>query len=109
MVSVLLNWSYIFIITLLIGLSFFRGISFILKKELSFSFFSLIVCGIAVTTVYTQILSLFCRIGLFAHLPLLALCIITAVWNRPLLMHYLKEARSRLFTGGGYCTLASSC
>lgn len=93
MVSVLLNWLYIFIITLLIGLGFFRILSILIKKELSFSFFTLILCGIAVTTVYAQLLSLFCRIGLLANLLLVILCIAAAVKNTSLLSGYIRKSK----------------
>ncbi len=96
MISVLLNWLYIFFITFLTGLGFFQVLSKILKKQLSFSFFSLILCGIAVTTVYAQLLSLFCRIGLFANLLLCIICVLTAVKNIPLLSDYARKT-ARLF------------
>lgn len=91
MISVLLTWGYIFFVTFLTGLGFFRVLSTILRKQLSFSFISLILCGIAVTTVYTQLLSLFCRIGLLANLLLCIPCMLTAVKNRPLLSCYAKK------------------
>ena len=91
MISVLLTWVYIFLVTFLIGLGFFRVLSMILKKQLSFSFINLVLCGIAVTTVYTQLLSLFCKIGLFANLFLCILCMLTAIKNRPLLSSYAKK------------------
>lgn len=102
MISVLLNWFYIFIITFLIGLGFFKLLSFVLKRQLSFSFFSLIMCGCAVTTVYTQIFSLFFRIGLLANLILVILCIITVIKN-PLSIYteYLKKAKQVFFSWEG--------
>lgn len=39
MISVLFNWLYIFIVTFLIGLGFFKLLSVFLKRQLSFSFF----------------------------------------------------------------------
>lgn len=101
MVSVLLNWLYIFMITLLIGLGFFRILSIIMKRQFSFSFFTLILCGIAVTTVYAQLLSLFCRIGLLANLVLLVLCVIIAAQNRALLHSYTKKGVQVLISWEG--------
>lgn len=68
MITVLLNWGYIFIITYLIGLGFFKLLSILLKRPFTITFFSSILCGIAVTTVYAQMLSLFCKIGFFVEL-----------------------------------------
>lgn len=93
MIAVLLNWFYIFFITFLIGLGFFQLLSLFMKRQFSFSFFSLILCGIAITTVYAQLLSLFCRIGFFANLLLFILCIITIVKNTSLLHSYAVKAK----------------
>lgn len=101
MISVLLNWLYIFVITLLIGLGFLRILSVILEKKLSFSFFNLILCGIAVTTVYAQILSLFCKIGFLANLLLVALCIVVAIKNRDILWGYGKKTKQIFFSWEG--------
>lgn len=101
MISVLLTWLYIFSITFLTGLGFFRILSMILKKQPSFSFFSLILCGTAVATVYAQLLSLFCRIGLFANLLLCILCILTAMKNRSLLLCYAKKTVQVFFSWEG--------
>ncbi len=79
MITVLLNWGYIFIITYLIGLGFFKLLSILLKRPFTITFFSSILCGIAVTTVYAQMLSLFCKIGFFANLFLVILCIVTVI------------------------------
>ncbi|MDE7324497.1 MAG: hypothetical protein K2N73_17625 [Lachnospiraceae bacterium] len=102
MISVLLNWLYIFIITFLIGLGFFKLLSVLLKKQLSFSFFSLILCGIAVTTVYTQMLSIFCRIGLLANLLLVVLCIFTLIiYPRSFYIEYVKKIKKTFFSWQG--------
>lgn len=79
MITVLLNWGYIFIITYLIGLGFFKLLSVVLKRSFTFTFFSSILCGVAVTTVYAQLLSLFCKIGFLANLLLIILCIVTLI------------------------------
>ena len=105
MISVLLNWFYIFVIMLLIGLEFFRILSVLLKKELSFSFFNLILCGIAVTTVYVQILSLFCKIGFAANFLLVVLCIVVAIKNRHILWRYVKKAYQFFFSWEGMLCL----
>ena len=100
MISVLFNWLYIFIITFLIGLGFFRLLSVLLKRQLSFSFFSLILCGTAVTTVYPQILSLFCKIGLLANLLLVVFGIVTLIiYPRSFYRQYLEKLKNTFFAG----------
>ncbi len=98
MISVLFNWLYIFIVTFLIGLVFFKLLSVFLKRQLSFSFFSLILCGVAVTTVYTQLLSLFCKIGALANLLLILLCIAAFIaYPRSFYLQYLKKLKNTFF------------
>lgn len=41
MITVLLNWGYIFIITYLIGLGFFKLLSILLKRPFTITFFFL--------------------------------------------------------------------
>lgn len=101
MAVVLLDWVYIFFITLLTGLGFFRALSFVLKKRLAFSFFGLIVCGVAATTVYVQFLSLFCKIGLFANLLLICTGILTLVKNKSFLLSYIPKIKSAFFSWEG--------
>lgn len=101
MITVLLNWIYIFLITVLIGLGFYKALSAFLKRNLPFSFFNLILCGIVVTTVYSQIFSLFYKVGLVANLFLAALCIFTAVRNRSLLQDYAKKCCRVFFSWEG--------
>ncbi len=102
MISVLFNWLYIFIITFLIGLGFFRLLSVFLKRQLSFSFFSLILCGVAVTTVYAQILSLFCKIGLLANLLLVVFGIVTLIiYPRSFYRQYLEKLKNTFFCWNG--------
>lgn len=57
----------------------------------------MVICGIAVTTVYAQLLSLFCRIGLFANLLLICLGIATVAKNKAFLLSYAPKIK-RLFS-----------
>lgn len=100
MIIVLLNWLYIFGITFLTGLGFYKGLSFLMKRQLSFSFFQLILCGIAVTTVYAQIWSLFGKVGLAANVLLLLLCIAVVIKNRPFLPAFMRQIKTGYFTPG---------
>lgn len=102
MITVLLNWGYIFIITYLIGLGFFKLLSVLLKRPFTVTFFSLILCGIAVTTVYAQMLSLFCKIGFFANLLLVILCTVTLIlYPRSFYKETLQKIKLAFFSWQG--------
>lgn len=102
MITVLLNWGYIFIITYLIGLGFFKLLSILLKRPFTITFFSSILCGIAVTTVYAQMLSLFCKIGFFANLFLVILCIVTVIiYPRSFYKKTLQKIKLTFFSWQG--------
>ncbi len=101
MIIVLLNWMYIFVVTWLIGLGFIKGLSHFMKKQLSFSFFNLILCGTAVSTVYAQIFSLIGKVGFLANLLLLVPCIITAVIYRTFICNYCKVIKKVMLSWQG--------
>ncbi|MBQ7782173.1 MAG: hypothetical protein IJ405_09145 [Lachnospiraceae bacterium] len=93
MLSILLNWLYVFITVFCLG----QGFSCFAEKKLHYrlkSMDSVLVAGLIMATVYAQVFSLFGKVGLAANLLLLVVCflIITvyrskiaedvARWNR---------------------------
>jgi hypothetical protein len=82
MLSVLLNWMYIFCITQLIGFGFFRCINHFAKTQVPINIFHNAVCGMVITTVYAQFFSLFYKVGLVANIILVVICIAIVVMNR---------------------------
>lgn len=101
MVSVLLNWLYIFIVTELIGLGFYQCINRISEQEISFDVSRNTVCGIIITTVYAQFFSLFHKVGLAANLTLLILCIVVIIKNHKIIVQYLHSAGQIAFSWDG--------
>ncbi|MBQ9135534.1 MAG: hypothetical protein IJX66_05510 [Lachnospiraceae bacterium] len=81
MLSILLNWSYVFITAFCLG----QGFSCFAEKKLHYrlkSVDSILVAGLVIATVYAQIFSLFGKVGLTANLVLLAICSLVITLNR---------------------------
>lgn len=101
MVSVLLIWIYIFIVTEVIGLGFYKCINRISEQEIPFSISHNTVCGIIITTVYAQFLNLFCKVGLTANIILLVLCAIILIRHQKIIAQYLHTIRQNIFSWEG--------
>lgn len=73
MLTVLLNWFYIAITTFCIGCGVAKFSEKVLKYRME-GMDSLLMAGIAITTVYAQIFSLFGGVGMSANILLLIMC-----------------------------------
>ena len=93
MLTVALIWLYVIVTTYLTGYGFLMSVAgwpgMHQKKggkgykQYDFRFReSFIVCGIALVTVYAQIISLFAKVGLVANLVLICICVAIAVYYR---------------------------
>lgn len=90
MLIVLLDWIYIFFITQLFGFGFFKFLNKHIKTNLESGIIQHIVCGIALSTIYTQFFSLFYKIGLIANLLLLVCCVIIFIKHKNELISLFK-------------------
>lgn len=93
MLTVALIWLYVIVTTYLTGYGFLKSVAgwpgMHQKKggkgykQYDFRFReSFIVCGIALVTVYAQIISLFAKVGLVVNLVLICICVAIAVYYR---------------------------
>lgn len=81
---------------------FFQAAVRLPEKAAVIFLFSLILCGVTVTTVYTQFLSLFCKIGALANLLLILLCIAAFIaYPRSFYLQYLKKLKNTFFCWSG--------
>lgn len=101
MLFVLINWGYIFILTSLIGYGFFKLLSRFLNFTPEFSLTGATVCGIAVSTVYSQIISIFGKVGLFANFLLIVLCALIFTKNHTKLYDRAKKTLKNLLSWEG--------
>lgn len=101
MLIVLLNWLYIFLITQLIGLGFYKCLSNFFKYNIPYKLSHTVVCGIVITTIYAQIFSIFHKVGLVANLILLILSIFVIIFYKKECLSIAKQLKNTLFTWEG--------
>lgn len=102
MITVIVSWCYIFMVCLLLG----AGASALLEKisgkqEERTPISLLVILGVVVSTVYTEYLSCFMKIGMMAHLILVMLAILCGVLCRKTVGRYLNAASKLLFSWEG--------
>lgn len=97
MVSVILSWFYISLICTLIGVG---TLGFI--KNIKFSWIWYFISGMVVITVYVEIFSIFAKIGVCAHMLLLAVTVFIGVMRRGKIKELFKEYLSVLCSWEGF-------
>lgn len=91
MILILLNWLYVFIMNLCLGL----GFSVACNKLFGYRFKgmdSLLIAGLAISTVYAQIFSLFTGVGKVANIILFVLCVLILLLCRKEVKEYFEAA-----------------
>lgn len=101
MLTVLMNWSYIFLITQIIGMGFYQCISHLIKSDIKYRISGNTVCGIVITTIYAQFFSLFYKVGLTANVILWILCVFFIILYKNILLEYLNFLRKITFSWEG--------
>lgn len=94
MLSIILNWLYVIFISLGLGI----GVSEVSDKVFKYrikSMDSLLMAGLAVSTVYAQIFSLFSGVGMLANVLLAFACVIIYIWCRKRLKKYFIEQKGK--------------
>lgn len=80
MVSILLNWIYIFLTTFAMGFAFSKFVQNRLNYQIR-GIDAVVSCGMIIATVYAQLFSLVYKVGLLANLLMVLLClVIYIVW-----------------------------
>lgn len=95
MLSVLFNWIYIFFTAFCLG----QGFAYFAEKKLNFQIKridSILVAGLMIATIYSQIFSIFYKVGLLANSCLLAVCFFILVFLR-------KRIRQEIIRGYREC------
>lgn len=95
MLVVLLDWLYILFITASIGYGFLMLYKHITQRRIPKSAISYIVTGIVITTVYTEIFSLFYRVQLLANAILIILSLIVIYKYHKQLLAWLSNYRKK--------------
>ncbi|MDE7282351.1 MAG: hypothetical protein K2N85_01995 [Lachnospiraceae bacterium] len=96
MLTVLFNWVYIFLTTFCLG----QGFAYAVEKKLNYQIKkmdSILTAGLIITTVYSQIFSIFYKVELLANIFMLTVCILIMIVLRKrigqIIMTGFKECR----------------
>lgn len=98
MLTVLFNWVYIFFTTFCLG----QGFAYAVEKKLKYKIKktdSILIAGLIITTVYSQIFSIFYKVELLANVFLLTVCILIMFVLR-------KRIRQIIVTGFKECRMS---
>ena len=91
MLSIIFNWIYILFTTYCMGFAF----SIFVEKKLHYKIMrmdSILVAGIAMATVYAEVVSLFFRVNIEANIFLILFSLIVALVWRKEMLSFLKKA-----------------
>lgn len=91
MLSIAINWIYIFFTTFCLGFAFCVLVEKVTHYKIK-RVDSVLVAGIAMATVYAEIFSIFYRVNIEANICLVLICLIIAVVWRKQLLFFLKTA-----------------
>lgn len=79
MISVLINWSYVFITTYIIGYFTLSRAYRFYKHERHIGIMSSVMAGLAITTAYAGFFSIFYKVGIVANIVMILFCVLF-VW-----------------------------
>lgn len=105
MLFVIINWSYVFVISFMLGTAFSRFARRLLGWGPE-SVTEIVFYGLIWATVYAQAFSLFGGVGALANGILLAVCVVTALVLRKAIGSILVQSRKRNGRAGGIAVLA---
>ena len=102
MVIVIVSWIYYFVLCLIVGMGLEKLLARFLGRRWSFCTVDYVVAGITVITLYAGFFSIFYKIGMIAHLGLLAAAIITGWRNRKGIKELLDKGKKLCFSWEGF-------
>lgn len=97
MLTVILSWIYISALCVVVGKVILSGQN-ALKQNSAYC----MMAGMLVITVYAEFFSLFAKVGMAAHLILLALTAAACFWKRDCIKELVRSGRSLLFSWEGF-------
>ena len=102
MVIVIVSWIYYFVLCLIVGMGLEKLLARFLGRRWFFWTVDYVVAGITVITLYAGFFSIFYKIGMIAHLGLLAAAIITGWGNRKGIKELLDKGKKLCFSWEGF-------
>ena len=99
MISVLINWSYVFITTYIIGYFTLSRAYRFYKHERHIGIMSSVMAGLAITTVYAGFFSIFYKVGVVANIVMILLCVLFVWLDRAHYTDILSDINGGKFIG----------
>ena len=91
MLTIFLNWIYIFFTVFSLGFAFSHFVEKVLHYRIK-RVDSILMTGLIISTVYTQIFSLFYRVNIEANVILTAVCILLCIIMRKEMLRFIRDS-----------------
>ena len=99
MISVLINWSYVFITTYIIGYFVLSRAYRFYKHERHIGIMSSVMAGLAITTAYAGFFSIFYKVGIVANIVMILFCVLFVWLDRAHYTDILSDINGGKFIG----------
>ena len=99
MISVLINWSYVFITTFIIGYFTLSRAYRFYKHERHIGIMSSVMAGLAITTAYAGFFSIFYKVGIVANIVMILFCVLFVWLDRAHYTDILSDINGGKFIG----------
>ncbi|MCI6977920.1 MAG: hypothetical protein MR930_04720 [Lachnospiraceae bacterium] len=99
MISVLINWSYVFITTYIIGYFTLSRAYRFYKHERHIGIMSSVMAGVAITTAYAGFFSIFYKVGIVANIVMILFCVLFVWLDRTHYTDILSDINGGKFIG----------
>lgn len=99
MISVLINWSYVFITTYIIGYFTLSRAYRFYKHERHIGIMSSVMAGLAITTAYAGFFSIFYKVGVVANIVMILFCVLFVWLDRTHYTDILSDINGGKFIG----------
>ena len=99
MISVLINWLYVFITTYIIGYFTLRRAYRFYKHERHIGIMSSVMAGLAITTAYAGFFSIFYKVGIVANIVMILFCVLSVWLDRTHYTDILSDINGGKFIG----------
>lgn len=105
MLVVVLSWVYYFLLCLSVGIGVEKGLAKLFGKRWTFQVIDYLVAGMVAITLYAGFFSIIYKVGMIAHLLLLAAAITLGYFNRDRIKVLLLKGKKLCFSWEGFFLL----
>lgn len=102
MLVIILSWFYYFFLCTSIGMGTVTVLEKIMKKKWKFLYIDYLIVGIVSSTIYAAYFSIFYKVGMIAHLLMLAVVLYCAWKNKNTWRRILQDIKKITFSWDGF-------